>query len=152
MMKKLLYTLILLLVLFLIVEVIFSIFFYHKYGGEKLATIEAVKMAKQMMKGQRSSVNVENQKLVRPHASEADNRQIAEETNISNKFEYEPWIEFRNINYKGKFVNVDNGLRKSVPASFINPSSKDTIDIFFFGGSTTFGFNVADNETIPSQF
>jgi lysophospholipase L1-like esterase len=26
------------------------------------------------------------------------------------------------------------------------------VDIFFFGGSTTFGFNVADNETIPSQF
>ena len=151
-MKKILYTIILLFVLFLVVEIIFSIFFYHKHGGEKLATIEAAKMAKQLVKGQRSSVNVDNQKLVRPNASEADNKQIAEETNNSNKFEYEPWIEFRNIDYKGKFVNVEGAQRKSVPSSFINPSSKDTIDIFFFGGSTTFGFNVADNETIPSQF
>ena len=151
-MKKIFYTLILVFVLFLIVEIIFSIFFYHKHGGEKLATIEGLKMAKQLVKGQRSSVNVDNQKLVRPTASEADNRQIAEETNLSNKFEYEPWIEFRNVDYKGKFVNVEGLQRRSVPTAFINPSSKDTVDIFFFGGSTTFGFNVADNETIPSQF
>jgi hypothetical protein len=152
MMKKLLYTLILVFTLFLIVEIILSIFFYHKHGGEKLATIEAIKMGKQMLRGGRSSVNVENQKLVRPNASAEDNKQIAEEIQHSNKFRYEPWIEFSNINYKGKFVNFEGGQRKSVPSAFINPASKDTIDIFFFGGSTTFGFNVADNETIPSQF
>lgn len=150
--RKLLYTLILLLVVLVLIEVMFSIFFYHKNGNEKLATIEALKMGKQMLKGNRSSVNVDNQKLVRPNAGEDVNKQIAEETNFSNKFEYEPWIEFRNIDYKGKFVNVEASQRRSVPATFINPSSKDTIDIFFFGGSTTFGFNVADNETIPSQF
>ena len=150
--RKLLYTLILLLVVLVLIEVIFSIFFYHKHGNEKLATIEALKMGKQMLKGNRSSVNINNQKLVRPNAGEDVNKQIAEETNVSNKFEYEPWIEFRNIDYKGKFVNVEGSQRKSIPAAFINPSSKDTIDIFFFGGSTTFGFNVADNETIPSQF
>jgi lysophospholipase L1-like esterase len=150
--KNILYTFIVLFLLFLLVEIVLSIYLYHKHGNEKLATIEAMKMVKQMVKGKKSSVNVENQKLVRPNASEEINRQIAEETNISNRFEYEPWIEFRNIDYAGRFVNVSGLQRKSIPEVHINPSSKDTIDIYFFGGSTTFGFNVADNETIPSQF
>ncbi|MGB8194591.1 MAG: hypothetical protein WCF67_21850, partial [Chitinophagaceae bacterium] len=150
--KNLVYSLIVLLLLFLLVEIILSIYLFHRHSSEKLATIETMKMVKQMVKGKRSSVNTDNQKLARPDASEAVNKQIAEETNASNKFEYEPWIEFRNIDYTGKYVNVAGLQRKSIPESFINPSSKDTIDIFFFGGSTTFGFNVADDETIPSQF
>ncbi len=150
--KKLLYILIILLVFFVLIEVIFSIFFYHQYGKEKLATIEALKMAKQIAKGTPSSINIENQKTVRPGATEEMNRLIAEETHNSNRFEYEPWIEFKNINYQGKYVNVNASQRRSIPSEFINPSSKDTVDIFFFGGSTTFGFNVADEETIPSQF
>ncbi|HEX6180658.1 MAG TPA: SGNH/GDSL hydrolase family protein [Chitinophagaceae bacterium] len=149
---KLLYIVIILLLFLILIEVIFSVFFYHRYGKEKLATIEAMKMAKQIAKGKPSSVNVENQKLVRPGSTEEMNRQIAEETNNSNRFEYEPWIEFRNIDYQGKYVNVNALQRRSIPSQFINPNSKDTIDIFFFGGSTTFGFNVADEETIPSQF
>jgi hypothetical protein len=95
---------------------------------------------------------VQNQQLVRPQSNEAENRQIAEETHQSNKFEYEPWVEFKNIDFKGKYVNVAASQRASVPEAYINPGSKDTIDIFFFGGSTTFGFNVADHETLPSQF
>src|SRR5688572_9407089 len=150
--KKLLYILIILVVFFALIEVIFSIFFYHQYGKEKLATIEALKMAKQIVKGTPSSVNVENQKTVRPGATEEMNRLIAEETHNSNRFEYEPWIEFKNIDFQGKYVNVSASQRRSIPSEFINPSSKDTIDIFFFGGSTTLGFNVADEETIPSQF
>jgi lysophospholipase L1-like esterase len=150
--KNLLYAVIVFVMFLLLIEVILSVFFYHRHSNERLATIEAMKMAKRIVKANPSSVNVQNQQLVRPQASEADNRQIAEETNNSNKFEYEPWIEFKNIDYKGKYVNVAASQRASVPDAVINPSSTDTIDIFFFGGSTTFGFNVADNETIPSQF
>jgi len=150
--RKFLYILVMLFMLFLLVELILSVFFYHKHGNEKLATIEALKLAKHLVKGQPSSVNTQNQQTVRPDASEAANRAIAEETQASNRFAYEPWIEFRNVDYKGQYVNVSGLLRKSSPDAFYNPASTDTIDIFFFGGSTTFGFNVADNETIPSQF
>jgi hypothetical protein len=97
-------------------------------------------------------VNVKNQTIVRPDSSKVVNREIAEETKFSNKFEYEPWIEFKNIDYKGKHVNVKNSVRRSDPEIILNPSFKDTTDIYFFGGSTMFGFNVADNETIPSTF
>ncbi|HEY0676871.1 MAG TPA: SGNH/GDSL hydrolase family protein [Chitinophagaceae bacterium] len=150
--KNFLYSTIILLIFLVFIELILSVVFYHRHGSEKLATIEALKLGKRMLKGNRSSVNVNNQQLVRPGSSEEVNRQIAEETHSSNRFQYEPWVEFRNIDYKGKFVNVEASQRKSVPELFINPASKDTIDIYFFGGSTTFGFNVSDNETIPSQF
>ena len=149
--RKLLYILVAGFILLFFIEVIFSIFFYHKYGKEKLAILEAGKMVKGILKGHPSSVNVENQKLVRPNASDETNKQIAEEIQKSNKFEYEPWIEFKNIDFAGKHVNVSNSVRKSIPDSYLH-SSDDTIDIYFFGGSTTFGFNVADNETLTSQF
>jgi len=149
--RNLAYILVMLFILFLIVEIILSIFFYHKLGSERLATIQGLKMTKQLVKGKPSSVNTQNQQLVRPGASEEMNRKIAEETHLSNRFTYEPWIEFKNTDYKGEYVNVSGLLRKSSPAEFINPASTDTIDIFFFGGSTTFGFNVADSETLPSQ-
>jgi hypothetical protein len=150
--KNLLYTVVLFLFLFIIVEVILSVFFYHRYSSQKLATVEAVKMVRKMFSKPKSSVNLHNQQLVRPDSAESVNRQIAEETNNSNKFEYASWIEFRNINYEGKYVNVNNSIRKSIPDQYIATGSSDTLNVYFFGGSTMFGFNVADKETIPSQF
>jgi len=150
--RNFLYAVITLVFVLLLVEVILSVFFYHQHGNEKLAIVEAGKKLKGILKGQPGSVNVENQKLVRPDSSAATNKKIAEEINQSNKFQYEPWIEFRNIDYSGQFVNVSNAVRKSLPDAYYNSVSRDTIDIYFFGGSTTFGFNLSDQETIPSQF
>jgi hypothetical protein len=132
--------------------VILSVFFYHQHGNEKLAIVEAGKKLKGILKGKPGSVNVENQKLVRPDSSATTNKEIAEEIDGSNKFQYEPWVEFKNVDYNGKYVNVHNAIRRSNPDSYLNPNSKDTVDIYFFGGSTTFGFNLSDDETIPSQF
>ncbi len=146
------YAIITLVLLLLFVEVILSVFFYHQHGSEKLAIVEAGKKLKGILKGQPGSVNLENQKLVRPHAPEATNKQIAEEINQSNKFQYEPWVEFRNVDFNGKFVNVKDAVRKSRPDVYFNPSAKDTLDIYFFGGSTMFGFNLSDDETVPSTF
>jgi hypothetical protein len=150
--KNLLYTVVLLLFLFVMIEVILSVFLYHRYSSQKLATVETVKMVRRIFSKPKSSVNVHNQQLVRPDSSEAVNRQIAEETENSNKFEYASWIEFRNINFDGKYVNVNNSIRRSIPDQYISTGSKDTLNVYFFGGSTMFGFNVADKETIPSQF
>jgi len=150
--RNFLYAVITLVLFLLLVEVVLSVFFYHQHGNEKLAIVEAGKKLKGILKGRPGSVNVENQKLVRPDSSVATNKEIAEEIDQSNKFQYEPWVEFRNVDYNGKFVNVQNAIRKSVPDSYINANSKDTTDIYFFGGSTTFGFNLSDEETIPSQF
>tara|TARA_Y100000389_G_scaffold13677_1_gene12186 strand:- start:432 stop:1544 length:1113 start_codon:yes stop_codon:yes gene_type:complete len=68
------------------------------------------------------------------------------ETFIERKFDYEQFTEHAEVNdYNNKFVNVTPNLGRKT----ISPKNcKKTI--FFYGGSTTFGYNVTDNQTIPS--
>jgi hypothetical protein len=63
-------------------------------------------------------------------------------------FQHEPWVQFRNPEFYGVYLNTDvRGFRKTKePES----SGGDPIKIFIFGGSTTFGYGVADDYTIPS--
>ena len=68
------------------------------------------------------------------------------ETFINRKFDYEQFTEHaENMGYDNKFVNVTPELgRKTISQ---NNCEKN---IFFYGGSTTFGYNVTDNQTIAS--
>jgi hypothetical protein len=63
-------------------------------------------------------------------------------------FQHEPWVQFRNPEFHGLYLNTDvRGFRQTKdPES----SAGVPIKIFVFGGSTTFGYGVADNYTIPS--
>jgi hypothetical protein len=68
------------------------------------------------------------------------------ETFIERKFDYEQFTEHaENNGYDKKFVNVTpkQGRKTTSPK---NCEKK----IFFYGGSTTFGYNVTDLQTIPS--
>ena len=68
------------------------------------------------------------------------------ETFIERKFDYEQFTEHaENNGYDKKFVNVTPKLGRKT-TSPMNCKKK----IFFYGGSTTFGYNVADYQTIPS--
>lgn len=61
-------------------------------------------------------------------------------------WQYEPWVGFKEKPRKGKYVNVDEAgyrLTSNVPENV-------KYLIFMLGGSTTFGYNVADNQTIAS--
>ena len=141
-----------LLIVLFIIEGLLSVYMYQKGGAEKLASIEALKAVKKMATPQMMELNVTNHNLVRPDSTEAVNKKIAEEVIRSNKFVYESWIEYRNVDFDGKYMNMAGAMRKSSPDAYINTKSQDTLDIYFFGGSTMFGFNVLDYETIPSQF
>ncbi len=142
---------VLLFLLLVVVEGILSIVLYQKKGPEKLASIEMVKAIKNRFTKRTFPVNVEPHYLVRPDSSKGVNQSIANEAMESNRFAQESWIEFRNMDFNGKYMHMNGLNRNTVPDSYFS-SSRDTIDIYFFGGSTTFGFNVLDNETIPSQF
>ncbi len=63
-------------------------------------------------------------------------------------FQHEPWIQFRNPEFHGIYLNTDvRGFRKTkVPESLEGAPIK----IYVFGGSTAFGYGVADDYTIPS--
>jgi hypothetical protein len=150
--KKLLYIAVTFLFLFIIIEVILSVYFYQQYGNSRLASLEFATNVRNSLRPKLTPYSPQNQKLVRPDSSDAFNDLVTKETAMSNQYMYEPWVEFKNIEFKGSYMNISGNVRKSIPEEYINPSATDTVLIYFFGGSTTFGFNVADFETIPSYF
>lgn len=65
--------------------------------------------------------------------------------------EYDTYTQFKEAPYKTRFVNVDvNGFRHSRNQGPWPPNKNDFV-IFFFGGSTSFGYGVPDNETVASH-
>jgi hypothetical protein len=146
-----LYIVIIVAVLVFIAEGIVSMVIYQREGADKLASIEAIKKVKGFFAVRSKTLDISNHKFVRPDSSEAVNMRIAGESIASNRFIHESWVEFRNHDFHGEFMNMAQGMRATSPSQHIGTGS-DTLDIYFFGGSTMFGFNVLDHETIPSQF
>jgi lysophospholipase L1-like esterase len=66
------------------------------------------------------------------------------------QYRYEPFTQFREGAARGRYVNVTPaGFRAGGrPAPW--PPSGDARSVFVFGGSTTFGYGLADGETIPA--
>lgn len=67
-------------------------------------------------------------------------------------FAYEPWLMFRTADEHSGSVNIQGFERKSNPSVITFPESKDTFNVFFFGGANMHGKNLGDQETIPSRF
>ena len=154
--RKVLYTLLSGVLLFVIAELITSVFYYHQFGKRKLALVELYHNVKDdLVQKKETTLNKENnysfQQMIRPDSHAGMNREVYDEMMANNQFIYEPWVELRQRNYTGKYLNTKGFERKTIP-SLISHSGKDTVRIWFFGGSTMFGFNVTDAETIPSQF
>jgi lysophospholipase L1-like esterase len=64
--------------------------------------------------------------------------------------EYEPFTQFRERPFHGTYVNVDDqGFRITKNQGSWPPDSHN-FNIFLFGGSTTFGYGVPDDQTIAS--
>lgn len=140
------------LIIFFLVEAILSIVYYHKYGNDSLASIQFYKKIKKNILGDPDSTySSVNQKLIRPDSSQQMNIEFNKEVKQSNITVFAPWMQFKNADFNGEYINVNGPLRKTIPDTYYT-TSKDTITIYFFGGSTEFGFNVTDAETIPSQF
>ena len=83
-----------------------------------------------------------------PGWREEDVRTLLKE--ILREKEYEPFTGFKEVPFRGKFVNIDPaGFRFSKDQAPWPPSPK-AFNVFVFGGSTAFGSGVPDNETITS--
>lgn len=64
---------------------------------------------------------------------------------------YDAFTQFKEHPRSGRYVNIDaNGFRKSKNQGPWPPDSK-YLNVFLFGGSTTFGYGVADDDTIASH-
>jgi hypothetical protein len=69
---------------------------------------------------------------------------------ILREKEYEPFTGFREIPFRGRFVNIHPaGFRLSKDQAPWPPGPQAT-NVFVFGGSTAFGSGVPDDETIAS--
>jgi hypothetical protein len=63
---------------------------------------------------------------------------------------YEPYTGYADAPCSGKYVNVQEpGFRRSADETWPPPAGE--VNIFVFGGSTTFGHGLADWETIPAR-
>ena len=68
----------------------------------------------------------------------------------SRPYVYEPFTQFREGLYRGQYVNVEHGFRRSANQAAWPPDPR-RFNVFVFGGSTTFGYGVADSETVASH-
>jgi hypothetical protein len=92
-----------------------------------------------------------NQALVRPQLSREENNEIERECREANRAVFEPWVEFAFMDVRSKYVNVTDHRRLSIPDRS-DSTAKKPFCIYFIGGSTIYGYDVTDAETIPSAF
>ncbi len=67
---------------------------------------------------------------------------------------YQPWVQFSDPVSSGRFVNIGTDERGFLVRKTVGPApdpALPTVRIFAFGGSTTFGLNVPDDQTWPSH-
>jgi hypothetical protein len=147
--RKIIYFFILIFFLFVFAELIARAYYYRKPVESRMALYELIRAVKHSIFN-REKINNSNHYAVRPQLSHAENDSIAAETKRANYYIYRPWVEYSYGELMGKYVNVHNGVRRSVPE--VSAPSNNPIRIWFLGGSTMFGFNLTDEETIPSAF
>jgi hypothetical protein len=66
---------------------------------------------------------------------------------------YQPWVQFSEPPFAGKHLSVDLDEKGFPQRRTMSPSSggsNQVINVFVLGGSTTFGYNVGDEQTWPS--
>ena len=147
--RKILYWFIALVCIVLIAELLCRAYYYRRNASSSLALIQLFRDSKKLV-GSGLGGN-QSDTAYRPDLKDDDRHRLAKENKESDRAVYEPWVQFYFRNYEGEFVNVKNGIRRSVP-EISDTSSQNPFTILFLGGSTMFGYNLKDDETIPSLF
>lgn len=75
---------------------------------------------------------------------------LREMPRADREFEYESLTGFRERPYRGKYVNIDTAGFRFSRNQAPWPPRPGVTNVFVFGGSTTFGYYLPDDETIPS--
>ena len=94
--------------------------------------------------------NIEYRMQVYPNWTKEELQNLLKST-WSRPYLYEPYTQFKERPFNSKWVNVDSNGFREVKNQAPWPPTEDAFNIFVFGGSTTFGYGVADSETIASQ-
>ena len=154
--RKILYYSITITVLLLIFELLSRAYYYQRLSPQPVAAVRLVKDLRNGLK-KRLATDTSTRRLqnsqyrVRPDWPRSENDEIVRDIADANEAVYEPWVEFTFRDIRSRYVNVTGHVRKSIP-EFSDSAATRPFKIFFLGGSTAYGFNVADAETIPSFF
>jgi len=90
--------------------------------------------------------------ILYPGMSQNEINQLLNESwsGVVNQLTYEPLTGFRETPFEGDFINITTSGFRKIKNQAQWPPKPDEINIFVFGGSTTFGYGVADWQTTPS--
>ena len=154
--KRILFYSVTILVLLLIMELFSRAYYYQQLSGHKVAAVQVIKdvgnQVGKRLAASKSTHRIQNDNyLVRPGFSHAENDEVARDCEEANIAVYEPWVGFAFRDFSSKYVNVTDHVRKSIP-ELSDSGARQPFRIFFLGGSTIYGFHVTDAETIPSCF
>jgi lysophospholipase L1-like esterase len=97
-------------------------------------------------------INLKYLKIARPlypDFTEKEILDIIDETGGAH-FTYTPYSQFKYKPYKGKYLNISPEGYRLVKNQCPWPLNKNYINVFVFGGSTTYGVRLTDSQTIPS--
>jgi hypothetical protein len=84
-----------------------------------------------------------------PQFSDSDYRVLVREWSFL-PLVYDPFTEFKERPCHGRFLNVEAAGYRRIKDQAPWPPPPDAIPVFVFGGSTTFGYPIPDEDTIPS--
>jgi lysophospholipase L1-like esterase len=91
-----------------------------------------------------------NYKFIYPNLTDKEINELQKET-WTRPYFYEQFTQFKEAPFHGKYVNVSEAGFRFTENQGSWPPDKKFYNIFLFGGSTTFNYGVADNETIASN-
>lgn len=90
-------------------------------------------------------------KSLRQFFPDLDDQELAEFVRESTHgFQYEPFTQFRETPYVGRWVTIDEAGFRHGRDQGPWPPERASFNVFVFGGSTTFGYGVPDDSTVPS--
>jgi len=136
------------LLLFVILNLILYAIIYARRSAKPPAPVDEYGSAKSQTP--LDEYGIDKLRKAYPGWSEEDIKSLVTENYRDSRFEYEPFTGFRQRPFRGKFINVDPaGFRFSKDQAPWPPRS-DAVNVFVFGGSTTYGFGLPDDETIAS--
>jgi len=77
-------------------------------------------------------------------------RKLMLEQTLSRPWVYEDFVHFKERPFQSKYVNVTTSGFRKVKDQGPWPPDPNNINVFVFGGSTTFGWGLPDEQTVPS--
>lgn len=83
------------------------------------------------------------------HSAKEVDRILMERDQI--RYEFQPFSQFREKATSGHHLNVSKHGFREIKNQRDWPPDRSFFNVFVFGGSTTFGYSISDNETIPSH-